>query len=50
MRRAETSSPVPTSNLGSIEVRDPVGNLLTDGDQMTLIKGLVLRAEFVRKR
>jgi protein PhnA len=72
---------------GTVEVRDAVGNLLTDGDQVTLIKdlevkgagqtlkrgtliksirltgdpqeidcryegikGLVLRAEFVRKR
>ncbi|MFM9937450.1 MAG: alkylphosphonate utilization protein [Novosphingobium sp.] len=72
---------------GAVEVRDSVGNLLTDGDQVTLIKdlevkgagqtlkrgtliksirltgdaqeidcrfdgikGLVLRAEFVRKR
>ena len=52
-----------------VEVRDAVGNLLADGDQVTLIKsirltgdsqeidcrhegikGLVLRAEFVRKR
>ena len=52
-----------------VEVRDSVGNLLRDGDQVTLIKsirltgdsqeidckfdgikGLVLRAEFVRKR
>ena len=30
---------------GTIEVRDAVGNLLADG-----IKGLVLRAEFVKKR
>ena len=73
--------------LAGVEVRDPVGNLLADGDQVTLvkdldvkgagqrlkrgtviksirltgdpqeidcryesIKGLVLRAEFVRKR
>ena len=54
---------------GTVEVRDAVGNLLQDGDQVTLIKsirltgdpqeidcryegikGLVLRAEFVRKR
>ena len=54
---------------GAVEVRDAVGNLLADGDQVTLIKsirltgdsqeidckfegikGLVLRAEFVRKR
>ena len=53
----------------TIEVRDAVGNLLADGDQVTLIKsirltsdpqeidcryegikGLVLRAEFVKKR
>ena len=53
----------------TVEVRDAVGNLLADGDQVTLIKsirltgdpqeidcryagikGLVLRAEFVRKR
>ena len=52
-----------------VEVRDAVGNVLVDGDQVTLIKsirltgdpqeidcryegirGLVLRAEFVRKR
>lgn len=76
-----------TPPAGSIEVRDSVGNLLADGDQVTLIKdlavkgagktlkrgtliksirltddpqeidckhegirGLVLRAEFVRKR
>ncbi|MGE4431492.1 MAG: alkylphosphonate utilization protein [Sphingobium sp.] len=75
------------ANVGRIEVRDAVGNLLADGDQVTLIKdlevkgagqtlkrgtliksirltadpqeidcryegikGLVLRAEFVRKR
>jgi len=75
------------ANAGRIEVRDAVGNLLADGDQVTLIKdlevkgagqilkrgtliksirltadpqeidcryegikGLVLRAEFVRKR
>ncbi len=75
------------ANAGKIEVRDAVGNLLADGDQVTLIKdldvkgagqtlkrgtliksirltgdaqeidcrfdgikGLVLRAEFVRKR
>ena len=30
---------------GPVEVRDAVGNLLSDGDQ-----GLVLRAEFVRKK
>ena len=54
---------------GAVEVRDAVGNVLADGDQVTLIKsirltgdsqeidcryegikGLVLRAEFVRKR
>ena len=35
---------------GTVEVRDAVGNLLADGDSVTLIKGLVLRAEFVRKR
>ena len=54
---------------GGVEVRDAVGNLLADGDSVTLIKsirltgdeqeidcryegikGLVLRAEFVRKR
>ena len=53
----------------TVEVRDAVGNILQDGDQVTLIKsirltgdaqeidckfegikGLVLRAEFVRKR
>lgn len=53
----------------AVEVRDAVGNLLADGDAVTLIKsirltgdpqeidckypgikGLVLRAEFVRKR
>ena len=53
----------------AVEVRDAAGNLLADGDQVTLIKsirltgdsqeidcryegikGLVLRAEFVRKR
>ena len=53
----------------AVEVRDAVGNLLADGDQVTLIKsirltgdpqeidcrfegikGLVLRAEFVKKR
>jgi protein PhnA len=76
-----------TANVGKIEVRDAVGNVLVDGDQVTLIKdldvkgagqtlkrgtviksirltgdaqeidcrfdgikGLVLRAEFVRKR
>ena len=76
-----------TENAGKVEVRDAVGNILTDGDQVTLIKdlevkgagqtlkrrtliksirltgdaqeidcrhdgikGLVLRAEFVRKR
>ena len=52
-----------------VEVRDAVGNVLSDGDQVTLIKsirltgdpqeidckypgikGLVLRAEFVKKR
>ena len=38
-----------------VEVRDAVGNLLATGDAVTLIKnldikGLVLRAEFVRKR
>jgi protein PhnA len=75
------------ANAGKVEVRDAVGNLLADGDQVTLIKdlqvkgagqtlkrgtliksirltgdpqeidcryegikGLVLRAEFVRKR
>ncbi|WP_068071790.1 alkylphosphonate utilization protein [Novosphingobium lentum] len=75
------------ANTGAVEVRDSVGNLLVDGDQVTLIKdlmvkgagqtlkrgtlikairltgdaqeidcrfdgikGLVLRAEFVRKR
>jgi protein PhnA len=75
------------ANTGKVEVRDAVGNLLADGDQVTLIKdlevkgagqtlkrgtliksirltgdaqeidcrydgikGLVLRAEFVRKR
>jgi protein PhnA len=74
---------VPASQLtnkgatgGDVEVRDSVGNILADGDQVTLIKdlavkitsirltgdaqeidckyggikGLVLRAEFVRKR
>lgn len=90
----ETGDWVPASELrdkrageGRIEVRDAVGNLLSDGDQVTLIKdlevkgagqtlkrgtliksirltgddqeidcryegikGLVLRAEFVRKR
>ena len=54
---------------GAVDVRDAVGNVLADGDQVTLIKsirltgdsqeidcryegikGLVLRAEFVRKR
>ncbi len=54
---------------GAVEVRDAVGNLLADGDAVTLIKsirltgdaqeidcryegikGLVLRAEFVKKR
>ena len=54
---------------GNVEVRDAVGNVLRDGDAVTLIKsirltgdaqeidckfegikGLVLRAEFVRKR
>ena len=76
-----------TADTGTVEVRDAVGNLLADGDQVTLIKdltvkgagqtlkrgtliksirltgdaqeidckfdgikGLVLRAEFVRKR
>jgi len=33
-----------------LEVRDGVGNLLADGDQVTLVEGLVLRAEFVHKR
>ena len=59
---------VPSDD-GAIVVRDSVGNVLADGDQVTLIKsirltgdaqeidcryegikGLVLRAEFVRKR
>ena len=40
---------------GQVEVRDSVGNLLADGDEQEIdcrheaIKGLVLRAEFVRK-
>jgi protein PhnA len=90
----ETGEWIPASELaarqqaaGQVEVRDSVGNLLSDGDQVTLIKdlevkgagrtlkrgtliksirltgdpqeidckfegikGLVLRAEFVRKR
>jgi protein PhnA len=83
---ATASSPAPADDAG-IEVRDAVGNVLRDGDQVTLvkdlavkgagqtlkrgtlirsirltgdaqeidckfdgIKGLVLRAEFVRKR
>ena len=64
---AEAKSKIDSAD--SIEVRDAVGNLLADGDQVTLIKsirltgdpqeidcrydgikGLVLRAEFVRKR
>lgn len=80
-------TPKSDSDMDSVEVRDSVGNLLADGDQVTLIKdltvkgagqtlkrgtliksirltgdaqeidckfdgikGLVLRAEFVRKR
>ena len=62
------AAPVASDD-GAIVVRDSVGNVLTDGDQVTLIKsirltgdaqeidcryegikGLVLRAEFVRKR
>ena len=81
------ASELPTATADTVEVRDSVGNLLQDGDQVTLIKdltvkgagqtlkrgtliksirltgdaqeidckyegikGLVLRAEFVRKR
>ena len=81
------ASQLPTAGDAPVEVRDAVGNLLADGDQVTLIKdlnvkgagqtlkrgtliksirltgdpqeidckyegikGLVLRAEFVRKR
>ena len=82
-----TDAAEKTANAGKVEVRDAVGNILVDGDQVTLIKdldvkgagqtlkrgtliksirltgdaqeidcrfdgikGLVLRAEFVRKR
>jgi len=85
--RAQPASDVAEARDGVVEVRDSVGNLLADGDQVTLIKdlsvkgagqtlkrgtliksirltgdaqeidckyegikGLVLRAEFVRKR
>lgn len=84
--QAAEATPEPLAG-GGVDVRDAVGNLLTDGDQVTLIKdlkvkganqllkrgtliksirltgdaqeidckfdgikGLVLRAEFVRKR
>lgn len=89
MPASELAAKVATSDSGAdqVEVRDSVGNLLADGDQVTLIKdlevkgagqtlkrgtliksirltgdaqeidcrydgikGLVLRAEFVRKR
>jgi protein PhnA len=32
-----------TANEGTIEVRDAVGNLLVDGDQVTLIKDLTVK-------
>jgi protein PhnA len=32
-----------TAAEGSVEVRDAVGNLLADGDQVTLIKDLVVK-------
>ena len=32
-----------TATEGSVEVRDAVGNLLADGDQVTLIKDLVVK-------
>jgi protein PhnA len=84
---SEAAAKAAGSGAGGVEVRDAVGNLLADGDQVTLIKdlkvkganqtlkrgtliksirltgdpqeidcryegikGLVLRAEFVRKR
>jgi protein PhnA len=84
---SEAAPKATSSGAGGVEVRDAVGNLLADGDQVTLIKdlkvkganqtlkrgtliksirltgdpqeidcryegikGLVLRAEFVRKR
>lgn len=84
---ADAAARAPAAPAGDVEVRDAVGNLLADGDQVTLIKdlkvkganqtlkrgtliksirltgdpqeidcrhdgikGLVLRAEFVKKR
>ena len=32
-----------TAEAGGVEVRDAVGNLLADGDQVTLIKDLVVK-------
>jgi protein PhnA len=37
----QTRSPLPSP--GGVEVRDAVGNLLADGDQVTLIKDLKVK-------
>jgi protein PhnA len=41
---SETAAPAaPAEQAESVEVRDAVGNLLADGDQVTLIKDLVVK-------
>ena len=41
--RPASETAAPAEQAESVEVRDAVGNLLADGDQVTLIKDLVVK-------
>src|SRR5687768_3444056 len=43
IKAADASAKAPGGDEGAVEVRDAVGNLLSDGDQVTLIKDLVVK-------
>ena len=43
IRAGDAAAIAPGGDDGAIEVRDAVGNVLADGDQVTLIKDLIVK-------